>query len=35
MSKIINGVLDQYAKVKSVNGIGSERVNIVFWLAAK
>jgi len=27
MSKIKNGVLDQYGKVKSLNGIGGKRVN--------
>jgi len=26
MSKITNGGLDQYGKVKSLNGIGGERV---------
>ena len=30
MSKIKNGWLDQYGKVYGLNGIGSERVNIIF-----
>jgi len=29
MSKIKNGVLDQYGKVESLNGISGKRVNVV------
>ena len=29
MSKIKNGGLDQYGKVKSLNGMGGERVKLV------
>ena len=29
MSKIKNGGLDQYGKVKSLNGIGGEGINIL------
>jgi len=32
MSKINNGVLDQFGKVQSLNGIGGERVNCWHFL---
>ena len=33
MSKIKNGALDQYGKVKILNGIGGERVNCTHKIA--